>query len=141
MASKVLILDDPTSLPHFIAMELDAEGYQVSVVCDAVGKRAIAQKQPDLILLNWDLRWASGFDLCRQLQTARERDYPPAVIAMVNDESNCYLSQAVGAQSCLLKPFSMSDLLSAIERHLADGYSLKLGQGVGQAFQRGVVSG
>lgn len=118
MATKVLILDDPTGLPRFIALELQAKGYQVSVIYDPLSDGAIAQMRPDVILLNWDLRRTSSCHLCRQLQSAYEADYRPTVIAMVNDEGNCYLSREVGAQSCLVKPFPMSDLLSAIEYHL-----------------------
>ena len=122
MATKILIFDDPTSLPRFIALELQAEGYQVSVIYNSLSDRAIAQMQPNVILLNWDLRRTSIRYLCLQLRSAYEADYRPTVIAMVNDESNCYLSQEVGMQSCLLKPFSMSDLLSAIESHLQGTY-------------------
>ncbi len=120
MAANILILDDSTSLPRFIAVELQAEGYQASIVCEAVSPQTIAQMQPDLILLNWHLRRASSVDLCRQLPLVYERDYRPIVIAMVNDESSGYFAQEVGADTCLLKPFSMSDLLSAIEHYLSD---------------------
>ncbi len=122
MATKILILDDPTSLPRFITLELQAEGYQVSAICDPLSDRAIAQMQPDIILLNWDLRRTSSRHLCRQLQSAYAADRRPTVIAMVNNESDCYFSREFGAQSCLVRPFSISDLLSVIEYHLQDTY-------------------
>lgn len=120
MTANILILDDPTSLPRFIAVELQAEGYQTSVVCEAISPQTIAQMQPDLILLNWHLRRASGVDLCRQLLLADERHHRPILIAMVNDESSGYFAQEVGADTCLFKPFSMGDLLSAIDHYLGD---------------------
>lgn len=64
MAPHILILDDQISLTRFIAIELDAAGYRVSTNCDGVAELPVIQNlAPDLIVLNWELRSASGLDL------------------------------------------------------------------------------
>jgi DNA-binding response OmpR family regulator len=118
MSPKILIIDNLNGLPRFIAMELQAEGYQASVI-DNLDKLSMSQSlNHDLILLNWDLRWASAADTCHQL-SARSSARAPIIITIVKDKSSGYFSQEAGAQAYLIKPFSMRDLLALIERHLA----------------------
>ena len=117
MAPHILVIDDRISLPRFIAIELDAEGYQVSIHSDGVIDLSIIQAfNPDLVVLNWELRNASGVDICQQLSLS---DHPlPIVIITAKDESSCQVAMAMGVIACLTKPFSMSDLLETIDLHL-----------------------
>ncbi len=120
MTHHILVIDDQASLPRFIAMELHAEGYQVSVSCDSVAELStIRELNPDLIVLNWELRRTSGLDLCRQLSLISNQ--VPIVVITVNDESDCYLALQLGVQTCLTKPFSISDLIKTIESHFKFG--------------------
>lgn len=117
MAPHILVIDDQISLPRFIAMELNAEGYQVSINYDNVAELStIRELNPDLIVLNWELRSASGYDIVRQLNLNTSQ--APIVVLTVEDESACRLPLELGIQTCLSKPFSMSDLLEVIESHL-----------------------
>lgn len=118
MATKILIVDDRVSLPHFIAMELQTAGYQTCISCDNATEPSIFwEVSPDLAILNWDLRRTSGPEVCAQLQLS-DRQLP--IVALTgDDEGDCYLLQSV--KTCLTKPFLMPDLLMAIERHLRHG--------------------
>lgn len=113
MATKILIVDDRVSLPRFIAMELQTAGYQTCISCDNATEPSIFwEVRPDLVILNWDLRRTSGSEICGQLK-AGDRQLPIVAIT-VDDEGECYLAQSV--QTCLTKPFLMTDLLNAIEQ-------------------------
>ncbi|NEQ22435.1 MAG: response regulator transcription factor [Microcoleus sp. SIO2G3] len=117
MVSHILVIDDQISLSRFIAMELHVEGYQVSVNCDDVAELSMIQKlNPDLIVLNWELRRTSAFDICRQLRLVGNQ--VPIVVVTAKDESSCRSALKLGAQTCLTKPFLMNDLLKTIENHL-----------------------
>lgn len=117
MVPHILVIDDQISLPRFIAMELSAEGYHVSVNCDDVlHLYSIQELSPDLIVLNWELRRTSGQDMCRQIRQLDAK--VPIVVVTSKDEVSCRAALAIGAQTCLKKPFSMEKLLHAIERHL-----------------------
>jgi len=117
MVSHILVIDDKISLSRFIAMELHVEGYQVSVNCDEVAELSMIQTlNPDLIVLNWELRRTSAFDICRQLKLAGNQ--VPLVVVTAKDESSYRSALELGAQTCLKKPFLMNDLLKAIENHL-----------------------
>lgn len=117
MVFHILIIDDQINLPRFIAMELRAEGYQVSIGCDeATGLSMIRESKPDLIVLNWEIRHSSGPNIHRRLKAIA---YPaPIVIITTNDESSCWSAFKLEAQTRLTKPFSMNDLLKTIDYHL-----------------------
>jgi DNA-binding response OmpR family regulator len=115
MAPHILVIDDQINLPRFIAMELQSEGYQVSLYCDDE-LATIQELNPDLIVLNWELRRKLGFNIYRQLRSVDHQ--VPIVVITTEDECSCRLELEMGVQTCLTKPFSMNDLIQAIEYHL-----------------------
>jgi DNA-binding response OmpR family regulator len=121
MISHILIIDDRISLPRFIAMELREEGYQVSISCNT-DRSFIKVLAPDLIILNWELRRLSGFDICRQLRLTSK--HIPVIVMTAEDMSDCHLALELGVQACLTKPFSITDLLKTIDYYLI-GQKLK----------------
>lgn len=119
MVPHILVIDDQISLPHFIAMELRAEGYRVSMSHGNTIELSIIQAlDPDLVILNWELRCYPGLDAYRQLRIVDNQ--VPIVVITTDDESSYRLALELSVQSCLTKPFSMHDLLEAIKSHLCD---------------------
>lgn len=116
MIPHILMIDDQISLPRFIAMELNTEGYQVSLSSNSTGALSIMQAlNPDLIVLNWELRRRSGLDIYRQLRVANKQI---PIVIITAEEDDCCLELKLEAQDWLVKPFLISDLLKAIEYHL-----------------------
>jgi DNA-binding response OmpR family regulator len=117
MSPHILVIDDQINLPRFIAMELEAVGYRVSLTKDRTSDaRMIHQINPDLIVLSWELRKTSSLNLCHQLN-----QYPnliPVVVITAKDEESCQAALHSGAKACLAKPFSIDDLLNVINNHL-----------------------
>lgn len=111
MTPHILIIDDRINLPRFIAIELHAEGYQVSINGDA-DRSTLQSINPDLIILNWELRHSSGLDVYQHLRSV----YPsiPIVVLTAQGEDSCRQALTLGVKICLTKPFSMDDLLRAI---------------------------
>ena len=63
MPPHILVIDDQISLPRFIAMELDAEGYHVSISCDDIAElSAIRDLKPDLIINTPDSFWDGSWN-------------------------------------------------------------------------------
>ena len=118
MFPHILVIDDQINLAHFIAMELNAEGYRVSIECENLGElpATLRSLDPDLVILNWELRSASGSDVCRQLKSSQHR--APVVVVTVEDQLGCRSGAGLGAQDCLTKPFSMNTLLKRIQHYL-----------------------
>ncbi|MGG6296802.1 response regulator [Leptolyngbya sp. AN02str] len=114
MVPRILIIDDRNNLPRFIALELNAKGYQVSIRAKySVESWMIQVFRPDLIILNWELRCQSGSDVYHHLKVTHPQI--PIIIITAKDENSDRVGLISEKQTCLTKPFSMSDLLIAIE--------------------------
>jgi DNA-binding response OmpR family regulator len=119
MTPHILVIDDRINLSRFIAMELHSEGYRVSLSYDHKTELSIVREmKPDLIVLNWELRRTSGFNIYRQLRAVDKQ--VPIVVITAKDESSCRLALELEVQTCLTKPFLMNDLLKAIEHLLCE---------------------
>jgi DNA-binding response OmpR family regulator len=118
MPPHILIVDDQISLPQFIEMELASAGYRVSLCGGNIAELAAIQAdKPDLILLNWELRKVSAYELYRRFKL--DDSQVPIVIITASGEINIRAILNREVQPCLTKPFSMPDLLSLIEFHLS----------------------
>ena len=66
----VLMVDDDAELSGMVAELLEREGWAVHTVLTAGdGERALAQQQPEAVLLDVMLPDANGLDLCRWVRT------------------------------------------------------------------------
>ncbi len=68
----VLIVEDEAPLVTMLRYNLEKEGFQVCEAGD--GEEAliqIAERKPDVVLLDWMLPLVSGFEVCRQIRGRR----------------------------------------------------------------------
>lgn len=116
--SKILVIEDEQKLAKFLELELQYEGYEVTLVLDGNQGLEVAQKNnPDLILLDWMLPQMSGFDVCRQLRSLGYLS-PIILLTAQDDVSDRIASLDAGADDYLVKPFSIESLLSRLKIHL-----------------------
>jgi CheY-like chemotaxis protein len=113
---RVCVIDDEASVRNYCKYVLRMEGFHVDDAGDGVtGLQALRAKPYDLVLLDIELPQISGLNLLRDL-----RQSPPCAdlkIMMVSgNRSREDLSQllAIGADACLAKPFSPSELLCRV---------------------------
>ncbi len=109
--AKILIVEDAADLAHWIARELTAAGYVVSVVEDGLSALAKhAADPPDLVILDWMLPGLDGLEVLRQLR--QNAPTPVLMLTGRNDELDRVVGLEVGADDYLVKPFSMRELLA-----------------------------
>ena len=71
-APRILVVEDESDLALLLAYNLEAEGYVVeSVERGDEAELRLAEKTPDLVILDWMLPGVSGLEICRRLR-ARE---------------------------------------------------------------------
>ena len=118
MKSHILVVEDEGKLAQFIKLELEYEGYEVTVVSDGLGGLATAREMtPDLILLDWMLPGISGLEICRRLR--QTGDKVPIILLTAKDEvSDRVTGLDAGADDYIIKPFSIEELLARIRAHL-----------------------
>ncbi len=118
MKSHILVVEDEGKLAQFIQLELEYEGYEVTVVNDGLGGLATAREiTPDLILLDWMLPGISGLEICRRLR--QTGDKVPIILLTAKDEvSDRVAGLDAGADDYIIKPFSIEELLARIRANL-----------------------
>ncbi len=112
----VLIVEDEAPLVTLLRYNLEKEGFQV---CDAAdGEDAlvqIAERRPDVVLLDWMLPLVSGIEVCRRIRRSPEnRALPIIMLTARGEESDRVRGLDSGADDYVVKPFSTSELVARL---------------------------
>ena len=88
--STILVVDDNAQNLELIVAYLDGLGCKVVTAVDGIDAMAkIAQRVPDLILLDVMMPRMSGFEVCRKCKVAPEtRDVPIIMVTALNELSD-----------------------------------------------------
>jgi two-component system phosphate regulon response regulator PhoB len=112
----VLIVDDEAAIVTMLRYNLEKEGFSVSEAAD--GEEAltrIAERKPDVVLLDWMLPLVSGIEVCRQIRRAPElRNLPIIMLTARGEESDRVRGLNCGADDYVTKPFSPAELVARI---------------------------
>jgi two-component system response regulator RegX3 len=121
--SRVLIVEDESSLADSIRYALEREGFECTIVGDgAKAVEWVRSWRPDLVLLDLMLPGMPGTDVCREI---RKIGRIPVVMVTAKDaEADKVLGLELGADDYITKPFSMRELIArvrAVLRRSEDG--------------------
>ncbi|MEJ2598953.1 MAG: response regulator transcription factor [Anaerolineales bacterium] len=109
----IYVIEDEPSIAEVVNLYLRRAGYHVTVFTD--GQSAmdmLAQKQPDLIVLDLMLPEVDGLTITRWL---RDRsDVPIIMLTARRDEADRIAGLEMGADDYVVKPFSPQELVSRI---------------------------
>lgn len=105
---KLLYVDDDPILREFALVHLAADGASVAVASDGEdGLSAVAQAQPDIMLLDLKMPKMDGFQVLQTLRADEAtRRLPVIVITGSNDEESIERAFAYGATSFIAKPIN-----------------------------------
>ena len=110
----VLLVEDEAPLQELLAYNFQRANFDVEQAFD--GDQAldlIAERKPDLILLDWMLPRISGIELCRQLRRKQETANVPIIMLTARtDESDSLRGLKTGADDYVTKPFSVEELIA-----------------------------
>jgi DNA-binding response OmpR family regulator len=109
----ILLVDDDPGLRDLLKDYLGANGYEVAEAGDgAAMKQALAQRQPDLVLMDLMLPGEDGLSLTRWIRS--QGDLPIIMLSARGEEVDRVVGLEVGADDYLPKPFSPRELLARI---------------------------
>jgi len=113
---QVLIVEDERPIREMIAFGLKRAGFEVTEAEDCRAARAqLADRRPDLILIDWTLPDMSGLELTRSLKRDREtRELPIIMLTARAEEGDKVAGLEGGADDYVTKPFSPRELLARI---------------------------
>jgi two-component system phosphate regulon response regulator PhoB len=115
-AKQILVVEDERPIREMIAFGLRRAGFEVREAADARSGRAeVANKLPDLLLVDWMLPDTSGLEFTRALKRDREtRELPVIMLTARAEEGDKVAGLEGGADDYITKPFSPRDLLARI---------------------------
>ena len=113
----ILVVEDEQPIRDLIAFGLRRAGFQVALAEDSRAARAsIANRRPDLVLVDWMLPDTSGLELTRQLRKdPNTRDIPVIMLTARADESDKVTGLEGGADDYVTKPFDPRELLARLK--------------------------
>jgi two-component system phosphate regulon response regulator PhoB len=133
---RILIVDDEPAIRDMVAFALRKGEYEPVHAADGrEAASAIAERVPDLILLDWMLPGASGLELARRWRRDElTRDVPIIMLTARGEENDRVSGLESGIDDYVVKPFSARELLARIKavlrrsREDEDDGSVTIGQ-------------
>jgi DNA-binding response OmpR family regulator len=111
---KILVIDDDASMLTFLKLHLQKAGYVVLLAEDGiVGGRLALNASPDLILLDVEMPYLSGYQLAEALkEDPATWDIP--VVFLTADKHVEERTRMLGAEAYLKKPVKVERLLEVV---------------------------
>jgi len=113
----VMVVEDEEIIQKMVCANLRASGYEVLSALDGDAAIAILKvTKPDIILLDIKMPGLSGWEVLTKMRTYSHLKAIPVIIMTASlRESDTELSAQMGAQSLLVKPFSIEQMFEEIE--------------------------
>jgi len=118
---NVLVVDDEADILKLISENLLARGYKVSeakTAQDALGQ--LSAGQPSLMVLDIKLPDLTGWELLEKIESdpSISNEFPVLIMTASITDANMDLQKYPCVVEVLIKPFSISNFISAVKRSL-----------------------
>ena len=127
MGASLLVVEDEPAMREMVAENLREAGYEVREAQDAASAwKSLRASRADLVLLDWMLPGASGYEFLRRLRREgdpAEREVPVILVTARAEEPDRIRGLDAGADDYVVKPFSPRELrarVRALLRRVAD---------------------
>ena len=117
--TTVLIVDDEELFARAVGKKLRQGGVACELAFDLAAARSrLADRRPDLVLLDMRLPDGSGLDFLRELRAGDHADLPVLVLTAFGGLENAVAAMRERADDYLIKPVDLDELMVKIERVL-----------------------
>jgi DNA-binding response OmpR family regulator len=111
--TKILLVEDETTLAETLAYNLRREGYEVILAADGeTGLERARTESPDLVILDLMLPVLDGLSVCRILR--RETETPIIILTARGTEVDKIIGLETGADDYVVKPFGLGEFLARV---------------------------
>lgn len=121
--TKIMIVEDDTSLREIYSIRLTAEGYEVISAGDGEEALAVAvREKPDLIISDVMMPKISGFDMLDILRSTPEiKDIKVIMMTALSSEDQRQRGESLGADKYLVKSqVGIEDVVNTVHEVLND---------------------
>jgi two-component system alkaline phosphatase synthesis response regulator PhoP len=111
----ILVVEDDPSITLGLQMNLEAEGYEVSIAVD--GEEGLARAVApgvDLVILDVMLPKMNGFELVKAVRN-QGKLVPVIMLSARGAEMDKVMGLELGAEDYITKPFSLAELLARVK--------------------------
>jgi len=110
---SAIIVDDDRDTREMLAMALELEGYDVTLAANGVKLiSSLHVHHPDILLLDVNMSWIDGFELCRAVRHNEQfRTLPILFVSARKARSDVEAGLASGADGYFTKPIDFDALL------------------------------
>ena len=127
MSSRILIIEDETSIAELEKDYLELSGFEVELEEQGdVGLERALNEDFDLLILDLMLPGMDGFEICRRFR--QSKNTPIIMISAKKDDIDKIRGLGLGADDYMTKPFSPSEMVVRVKAHLAR-YERLIGSG------------
>ncbi len=115
----ILIVDDEKNVRRLVCSMLGEENKVIEAEDGEAAVRKARRYKPDFILMDIMMPKMDGYTACKTIKSApATKAIPIVMLTAIGHELNMQLSQEMGADGYLTKPFSYQDLLDTTSRFL-----------------------
>ena len=122
---KILIVDDDPSMRMIVRTALEDDGFILIEAEDVdSGWRAVQEAEPELVLCDYEMQGADGFELVRRIRANELHAGIPVIMLTAHRQvSRALKGVSVGTSDYVVKPFDPEDLRKRILFHLNQGHT------------------
>ena len=119
VVANIVIVEGEQCVADVVKAAFEREGHYCVTVCDGLDAvDAIVEADFDLAVLGLGL---TGIDSIQLLEYIRTLDIPTIMVLDASQEKECLHCMEIGASACIIKPFSVRELLSCANKFLERG--------------------
>lgn len=113
----IYIADDELNIRRLVAFALKDSGFETAEFPDGAQLlRAVNQRVPDAVVLDWMMPQPDGLAVCRTLrESPSTRSVPILMLTARGEEIDRVLGLEIGADDYIVKPFSVKELCARVK--------------------------
>jgi len=116
--SKILIIEDDTSIAELERDYLEASNFTVNISSDGnEGLREALEGVYDLVILDLMLPGKDGFEICRRIREVKNT--PIIMVSARREDIDKIRGLGLGADDYITKPFSPGEMVARVKAHLS----------------------
>jgi two-component system aerobic respiration control protein ArcA len=117
---SILVVDDDEIMRSALKRILENEGYKVVLAVDGLElSKVLESTRLDMILLDVNLPWVDGYELCRLIKDHHAlRDVPLVLVSARKSKEDIQLGFDAGCNDYVTKPFDIDYMTGVINKML-----------------------